>query len=75
GARFVHIFYHFARYVMTEDMKKLSVGTHIAFAKAVMWRPRDMHMAKARHRVAYNKLLQILQKEDFVFQEYRKKTR
>ncbi|NWX55611.1 HAUS6 protein, partial [Promerops cafer] len=73
GAKFVHLVYHFARYVMIEDMKKLSVGKLIPFAEAVMWRPEDMYIAKARHRVAYNKLLQILQREDFVFQEYREK--
>ncbi|NXA78219.1 HAUS6 protein, partial [Thryothorus ludovicianus] len=73
GAKFVNVFYHFARYVMIEDMKKLSVGTGIPFAEAVMWRPKDMYIAKARHRVAYNKLLQILQKEDFVIQEYKEK--
>ncbi|RLW05321.1 hypothetical protein DV515_00005307 [Chloebia gouldiae] len=73
GAKDTHMFYCFARYVMIENMKKLSVGTCIPFAEAVMWRPRDMYIAKARHRVAYNKLLQILQREDFVFQEYWRK--
>ncbi|NXK65969.1 HAUS6 protein, partial [Sylvietta virens] len=75
GAKFVHMVYHFARYVMIEDMKKLSVGTGIPFAEAVMWRPEDIYIAKARHRVAYNKLLQILQRRDFVVQEYLKKAR
>ncbi|NXE60360.1 HAUS6 protein, partial [Calcarius ornatus] len=75
GAKFVHVFYHFARYVMIENMKKLSVGTGIPFAEAVKWRPRNMYIAKARHRVAYSKLLQILQREYFVFQEYRRKER
>uniref|UniRef100_A0A8C3NRG4 HAUS augmin like complex subunit 6 n=1 Tax=Cyanoderma ruficeps TaxID=181631 RepID=A0A8C3NRG4_9PASS len=75
GAKFVHMVYHFARYVMIEDMKKLSRGTSIPFAEAVMWRPEDMYLAKARHRVAYNKLLQILQREDFVIQEYNKKAK
>ncbi|NXM57661.1 HAUS6 protein, partial [Illadopsis cleaveri] len=73
GAKFVHMVYCFARYVMIEDMKKRSVGTGIPFAEAVMWRPEDMYIAKARHRVAYNKLLQMLQREDFVTQEYKKK--
>ncbi|NXR82408.1 HAUS6 protein, partial [Pycnonotus jocosus] len=73
GARFVHMVYRFARYVMIEDMKKLSVGTGIPFAEAVMWSPEDMYIAQARHRVAYSKLLQILQREDFVIQEYKKK--
>ncbi|XP_041272427.1 HAUS augmin-like complex subunit 6 isoform X2 [Onychostruthus taczanowskii] len=74
GAKFVHVLYCFARYIMIEKMKKLSVGTGgIHYAEAVMWRPRDMYIAKARHRVAYNKLLQNLQREDFVFQEYQRK--
>ncbi|NXH86080.1 HAUS6 protein, partial [Edolisoma coerulescens] len=73
GAKFVHIAYSLARYVMIEDMKKLSVGTGIPFAEAVMWRPKDTYMANARHRVAYNKLLQNLQRQVFVNQEYWKK--
>ncbi|XP_030912720.1 HAUS augmin-like complex subunit 6 [Geospiza fortis] len=73
GAKFVHVFYCFARYIMIENMKKLSVGIGIPFAEAVMRRPRNRYIAKARHRVAYSKLLQILQREYFVFQEYRRK--
>ncbi|NXI79808.1 HAUS6 protein, partial [Rhipidura dahli] len=73
GARFIHMVYCFARYVMIENIKKISVGTGIPFAEAVKQRPKDMYIARARHRVAYNKLLQILQREDFVIQEYRKK--
>ncbi|NWZ64973.1 HAUS6 protein, partial [Acrocephalus arundinaceus] len=75
GAKLVHFIYHFARHVMTEDVKRLSVDTGIPFAEAVMWRSQDMYIAKARHRVAYNKLLQILQREDFVIDEYKKKAR
>ncbi|NXF72985.1 HAUS6 protein, partial [Sclerurus mexicanus] len=74
GAKFVHLLYQFARHVMTEEIKKLSVGTGIPFAEAVRLRPEDMYIAEARHRVAYNKLLQVLQREDFVIQEYRKKS-
>ncbi|NWS20186.1 HAUS6 protein, partial [Pachyramphus minor] len=73
GAKWVHIAYEFARYVMIEDMKKFSVGTCIPFAEAVTLRPEDMYIAKARHRVGYNKLLQVLQNEDIVIQEYQKK--
>ncbi|NWW68859.1 HAUS6 protein, partial [Ifrita kowaldi] len=73
GARFIHVAYCFARYVMTEDMKKLSVGKLIPFAEAVKRRPKDMYIARARHRVAYNKLLHILQREDLIIQEYGKK--
>ncbi|XP_054145452.1 HAUS augmin-like complex subunit 6 [Melozone crissalis] len=73
GAKVVHVLYCFARYVMIENMKKLSVGTGIPSAEAVMQRPRNVYIAKARHRVAYNKLLQILQREHFIFQQYGRK--
>ncbi|XP_051499012.1 HAUS augmin-like complex subunit 6 isoform X2 [Apus apus] len=43
------------------------------FAEVVKLTPKDSYMADARCRVAYNKLLQIFQKEDFVIQEYEKK--
>ncbi|KAJ7424800.1 hypothetical protein WISP_26471 [Willisornis vidua] len=74
GAKFVHIVYRFARHVMIEAMKTLSIGTSIPFAEAMRWKPEDMYIAEARHRVGCNKLLQLLQKKDFVFQEYQKKS-
>ncbi|NXM26199.1 HAUS6 protein, partial [Oxyruncus cristatus] len=75
GAKFVRVVYQFARYVMIKDLEKLSVGTCIPFAKAVKLRPENMYIAKARRRVGYNKLLQILQKEAAVIREYGKKAR
>ncbi|NXL65158.1 HAUS6 protein, partial [Chordeiles acutipennis] len=74
GPKFIHLLYRFARHVMVEDMKKKSVGTDIPFAEAVKLRPEDMYSANARSRVAYNKLLQIFQREDSVTQEYDKKS-
>ncbi|NWQ71501.1 HAUS6 protein, partial [Neopipo cinnamomea] len=73
GDKFVHTVYEFARYVMIEDLKMFSVGTCIPFAEAVTLIPEDMDIAKARHRVGYNKLVQIFQKQDVVIQEYGKK--
>ncbi|NXA12510.1 HAUS6 protein, partial [Sapayoa aenigma] len=73
GVKFINVVYQFARHVMIEDIKKLSVGTGILFAEAVNLRRLGVYMAKARHRVASNKLLQILQKEVYVIQEYEKK--
>ncbi|NWR92819.1 HAUS6 protein, partial [Furnarius figulus] len=74
GAKFVHLLYQFARHVMTEEIKKLSIGTGIPFAEAVRLKPEDMYIAEARHRVAYNKLLEVLQRENFVIQEYERKS-
>ncbi|NXH78249.1 HAUS6 protein, partial [Hydrobates tethys] len=74
GPRFIQLLYWFARHVVVKDMKTSSVGTDIPFAEDVMLTPTDMYMVNARCRVAYNKLLHIFQKEDFVIQEYEKKT-
>ncbi|XP_052633355.1 HAUS augmin-like complex subunit 6 [Harpia harpyja] len=73
GPKFIHLAYRFARHVLVEDLKRNSVGTGIPFAEAVKLRPKDVYLADARCRVAYNKLLQIFQKEAFVIQEYEKK--
>ncbi|XP_074876138.1 HAUS augmin-like complex subunit 6 isoform X2 [Buteo buteo] len=73
GPKFIHLVYRFARYVLVEDLKRNSAGTDIPFAEAVKLGPEDMYLADARCRVAYNKLLQIFQKEAFVIQEYEKK--
>ncbi|KAM8984830.1 HAUS augmin-like complex subunit 6 isoform 2-T2 [Ara ararauna] len=73
GSKFVHMFYLLTKHVLIEDMKKNSVGTGKLIAKAVKLRCRNIYMAKARCRVAYNKLLQIFLKEHFIIQEYQKK--
>ncbi|KAM9507935.1 HAUS augmin-like complex subunit 6 isoform 2-T2 [Guaruba guarouba] len=73
GSKFVHMFYLLTKHVLIEDMKKNSVGTGKLIAKGVKLRCRNIYMAKARCRVAYNKLLQIFLKEHFIIQEYQKK--
>uniref|UniRef100_A0A8D0F389 HAUS augmin like complex subunit 6 n=1 Tax=Strix occidentalis caurina TaxID=311401 RepID=A0A8D0F389_STROC len=65
GPKFIHPLYLFARHIMIEDMKLNSVAVELI--------PEDVYMANARCRVAYNKLLQIFQKEDFIIQEYERK--
>ncbi|XP_075597232.1 HAUS augmin-like complex subunit 6 isoform X2 [Balearica regulorum gibbericeps] len=73
GPKFIRLLYQFAKHVLIEDMKMNSKGTDIPFAEAVKMTPTDTYMANARCRVAYNKLLQIFEKEHFVIQEYEKK--
>ncbi|NWQ77712.1 HAUS6 protein, partial [Columbina picui] len=75
GSKCIHLLYGLARHVMVEDMKRNCLGTDISFAETINLRPKDMYMANARCRVAYNKLLQIFQKEDFVLKSYKKKSR
>ncbi|PKU35836.1 haus augmin-like complex subunit 6 [Limosa lapponica baueri] len=73
GPKFIQLMYQFARHAVLEDMKRNSIGTDIPFAEAVKLTPKGVNMASARCRVASNKLLQILQKENLVIQEYKKK--
>ncbi|KAM4640430.1 HAUS augmin-like complex subunit 6 isoform 3-T3 [Amazona ochrocephala] len=73
GSRFIHMFYLFTKHVLVADMEKNYVGTGKLIAKAVKLRRKNMYMAKARCRIAYNKLLQIFLKEHFIIQEYQKK--
>ncbi|NWY51553.1 HAUS6 protein, partial [Chionis minor] len=73
GPKFIHLMYRFARHVVVVDMKRNSVGTNIPFAESMELVHKNMYMARARCRVAYNKLLQIFQKEDFLLREYKKK--
>ncbi|XP_035165367.1 HAUS augmin-like complex subunit 6 [Oxyura jamaicensis] len=74
GPKFIHLMYRLARYVMIENLRKNSVDSDVSFAEAVNETPEDMYKAEARCTVACNKLLQILQKEDIIIQEYNKKS-
>ncbi|XP_030323450.1 HAUS augmin-like complex subunit 6 [Calypte anna] len=62
GPKIIHLLYLLARHVMLADIKRNCRGNDIPFAEALQLVPKDMYMAKARHRVAYNKLLQTVQK-------------
>ncbi|NXA26672.1 HAUS6 protein, partial [Ibidorhyncha struthersii] len=73
GPKFLHLMYRFARHVMVQYVKRYSTGSDIPFAEAVNLAPKDTYVVNARHRVAYNKLLQIFQNEDRIIQEYKKK--
>ncbi|XP_019410443.1 PREDICTED: HAUS augmin-like complex subunit 6 isoform X8 [Crocodylus porosus] len=73
GPKFIHLMYHFARYVMIQAMRTDCKDAGIYFPEAVILRPDDLYRAAARCKVASNKFLQVVQKEDFVIQEYQKK--
>uniref|UniRef100_A0A8C0IUK1 HAUS augmin like complex subunit 6 n=1 Tax=Chelonoidis abingdonii TaxID=106734 RepID=A0A8C0IUK1_CHEAB len=73
GPKFIHLMYHFARYVIVQHMKKDSEDANIHFPEAVNSRPRDSYKAAARYRVACIRFLQSIQREDFVIREYQRK--
>ncbi|XP_074851070.1 HAUS augmin-like complex subunit 6 isoform X2 [Carettochelys insculpta] len=73
GPKFIHLMYHFARYVIVQHMKMDSEDTNIRFPEAVNLRPHDLYKAAGRYRVACIRFLKTARKEDFVIQEYQRK--
>ncbi|XP_058421851.1 HAUS augmin-like complex subunit 6 isoform X2 [Diceros bicornis minor] len=63
GPKFIHLMYHFARFVAVKYIKNHSKKTFNV-------KPQDLHKCIARCHVARNKFLQILQREDCVTRKY-----
>ncbi|KAM5328670.1 HAUS augmin-like complex subunit 6 [Glossophaga mutica] len=70
GPKFIHLMYHFARFVAIKYIKTHSKGSSKHFAETFNEKPQDLHKCIARSHVARNRFLQILQREDFVLQKY-----
>lgn len=69
GPKFIHLMYHFARYVAIKYIKTKS-NDALRFAETFNAKPQDMHTCLARCHVARNRFLQILQREHYVIQKY-----
>ncbi|XP_021055809.1 HAUS augmin-like complex subunit 6 [Mus pahari] len=69
GPKFIHLMYHFARYVAIKYIKTKS-NNSLHFAETFNVKPQDMHKCLARSHVARNRFLQILQREHYVMQKY-----
>ncbi|KAL6050942.1 hypothetical protein STEG23_009300, partial [Scotinomys teguina] len=69
GPKFIHLMYHFARYVAIKYIKRRS-NDSLRFAETFNVKPQDMHKCIARSHVARNRFLQILQREHYVTQKY-----
>ncbi|GAB1288616.1 HAUS augmin-like complex, subunit 6 [Apodemus speciosus] len=69
GPKFIHLMYHFARYVAIKYIKTKSSNS-LHFAETFNAKPQDMHKCLARCHVARNRFLQILQREHYVAQKY-----
>ncbi|XP_054439167.1 HAUS augmin-like complex subunit 6 [Pteronotus mesoamericanus] len=70
GPKFIHLMYHFARFVAIKYIKTHSKGSSKHFAETFIVKPQDLHKCVARSHIARNRFLQILQREDFIFQKY-----
>ncbi|CAH6790509.1 HAUS augmin-like complex subunit 6 [Phodopus roborovskii] len=69
GPKFIHLMYHFARYVAIKYIKTKS-NDFVHFAETFHSKPQDMHKCLARCHVARDRFLRILQRENYVIQKY-----
>lgn len=70
GPKFIHLMYHFARFVALKYIKTNSKDPSLHFTETFNVKPQDMHKCIARWHVSRNRFLQILQREDCVTQQY-----
>ncbi|XP_006180442.3 HAUS augmin-like complex subunit 6 [Camelus ferus] len=70
GPKFIHLMYHFARFVAIKYIKTHSKNSSVHFVETFNIKPQDLHKCIARCHVARNRFLQILQREDYVTQKY-----
>ncbi|XP_066897534.1 HAUS augmin-like complex subunit 6 isoform X2 [Kogia breviceps] len=70
GPKFIHLMYHFARFVAINYIKTHSKNSSVHFTETFNVKPQDLHKCMARCHVARNRFLQILQREDCVTRKY-----
>ncbi|KAM6170098.1 HAUS augmin-like complex subunit 6 [Rhynchocyon petersi] len=70
GPKFVHLMYHFARYVALKYIKTYYKNSHIRLADTFNVKPQDLHKCIARNHVARKRFFQILQRQDWVIRKY-----
>ncbi|XP_044284050.1 HAUS augmin-like complex subunit 6 [Varanus komodoensis] len=73
GPKFMHLMFHFARHVIIHHIKADCAGADIPYPEAVNAKSEDLYKAAAKYRVARNRFIQNLQKEDLIVQELQKK--
>lgn len=74
GPKFVHLLYHFVRYVLLQHVRKDAGDASSYVAEALQARVQDTQKAFVRNRVARHRYLQMLQRENLVIMEYQRKT-
>ncbi|XP_060055612.1 HAUS augmin-like complex subunit 6 isoform X5 [Erinaceus europaeus] len=70
GSKFIHLMYHFARFVAIKYIQSNSKNSSIRFTEPFIGKSQDLHKCIARCHVARNRFLQILQREDCVIRKY-----
>lgn len=70
GPKFIHLMYHFARFVAIKYIKVNSKNSSLHFTETFNVKTQDMHKCLARCHIARNRFFQILQRQDYVIQRY-----
>ncbi|EHB03513.1 HAUS augmin-like complex subunit 6 [Heterocephalus glaber] len=70
GPKFIHLMYHFARFVAIKYIKANSKNSSLHFTETFNIKTQDMHKCLARCHIARNRFFQILQRQDYVIQKY-----
>lgn len=71
GPKFIFLMFNFAQYVVLQQIKK--VADEDFLFDSLSTKPKDIYTAVARNKVAHIQFFQIVQKEDAVIQEYKRK--
>ncbi|XP_078502428.1 HAUS augmin-like complex subunit 6 [Lissotriton helveticus] len=71
GPKFIFLMFNFAKYVVLQQIKK--VADEDFLFNSLNTKPKDIYTAVARNKVAQIQFFQIVQKEDAVLQEYKRK--
>ncbi|XP_078532096.1 HAUS augmin-like complex subunit 6 isoform X2 [Lissotriton helveticus] len=71
GPKFIFLMFNFAKYVVLQQIKK--VADEDFLFDSLNTKPKDIYTAVARNKVAQIQFFQIVQKEDAVLQEYKRK--
>ncbi|XP_023571581.1 HAUS augmin-like complex subunit 6 [Octodon degus] len=70
GPKFIHLMYHFARFVAVKYIKANCKNSSLQFTEMFNVKTQDMHKSLARCHIARNRFLQVLQRKDYVIQKY-----
>ncbi|XP_075416086.1 HAUS augmin-like complex subunit 6 isoform X1 [Tenrec ecaudatus] len=72
GPKFVHLMYHFAKYVAIKYVKTCSkiADSQVHFTDTFNIKQQDLHRCIARCHIARNRFFQILQRQDCVTRKY-----
>ncbi|XP_036743989.2 HAUS augmin-like complex subunit 6 isoform X3 [Manis pentadactyla] len=70
GPKFIHLMYHFAKFVAIKYIKTQSKNSSVHFTEIFNIKPQDLNKCTARSHIARNRFLQILQREDCVIRKY-----